>query len=136
MHQALCHPTILSLFSTLSADSEPDEGDPRQFGTPTITATPRYLVLEYCGPHGTLSDHLPRLNPTATSPLEESKIRGVVKTLADALVYLEKESVVHGRLVPESVYVTEDFRVVSPAQCSSREFTMELDRAVTETWGI
>ena len=118
VHQALCHPTILSLFSTLPADTDPDEGDLRvahsQLEILTTTATPRYLVLEYCGPHGTLSDHLPRLNPTATSPpLEESRIRGVVKILADALVYLEKENVVHGRLVPESVYVTEDFRVVS-----------------------
>lgn len=118
VHQALCHPTILTLFSTLPAtDSDLDEGDPRpqtQFGTPTITATPKYLVLEYCGPHGTLADYIPRLNPaSSTSPLGESRIRGVVKTLADALVHLEKENVVHRRLVPESVYVTEDFRVVS-----------------------
>ena len=74
-----------------------------------------YLVLEHCGPHGTLSDHLPRLkNLASTSPFDgEMRIRGVVKTLADALTYLEKESVVHRGLIPESVYVTEDFRVVS-----------------------
>ena len=62
-----------------------------------------------------MSDHLPRLNPASTSPLEESKIRGVVKALADALVYLENENVVHRRMIPESVYITEDFRVVSTA---------------------
>ena len=73
----------------------------------------RYIVLEHCGPHGTLSDHLPRLNVTSASPLDESRIRGVVKTLADALAYLEKENVVHRRLIPDSVYVTDDFRVVS-----------------------
>ena len=133
VHQALCHPTILSLFSTLSADSDPDEGDPRQLETPTAL---RYLVLEYCGPHGTLSDHLSRLNPTATSPLEENRIRGVVKTLADALVYLEKENVVHGKLVPESVYITEDFRVVSANWSSFRGLTVGLNWAVTETWGV
>lgn len=72
-----------------------------------------HIVLEHCGPHGTLSDHLPRLNLAPGLPLEEMRIRGVVKTLADALTYLEKENVVHGRLIPESVYVTEDFRVVS-----------------------
>ena len=68
--------------------------------------------MEHCGPHGTLSDHLPRLNLASTSSLE-SRIRGVVKILAEALTYLEKENVVHRRLIPESVYVTEDFRVVS-----------------------
>ena len=73
----------------------------------------RYIVLEHCGQHGTLSDHLPRLNLASTSPLEDTRIRGVVKTLADALAYLEKENVVHKRLIPESVYITEDFRVVS-----------------------
>ena len=103
----------MSLFSTLPADSDPDERDLCQLEALTTAAMPRYLVLEYCGPHGTLSDHLPRLNPTATSPLEESRIRGVIKTLADALVYLEKENVIHRRLVPENVYITEDFRAVS-----------------------
>jgi serine/threonine protein kinase len=73
----------------------------------------RYIVLEHCGPHGTLSDHLPRLNLASTWPLEEIRIRGVVKTLTDALTYLEKENVVHRMLIPESVYITEDFRVVS-----------------------
>ena len=136
VHQALCHPTILSLFSTLPADSEPDEGDPRQFETPTITVMPRYLVLEYCGPHGTLSDHLPRLNPTTTSPLEENRIRGVVKTLADALVYLEKENVIHRRLTQENVYITEDFRVVSANRSLFRGLSTGFNWAVTESWGI
>ena len=75
--------------------------------------TARYIVLEHGGPHGTLSDHLPRLNPASASPVEESRVRGVVKALVDALAYLEKENVVHRRLAPDSVYVTEDFRVVS-----------------------
>jgi len=115
VHQSLCHPTILSLFSTFLAvdsDSEVDQQPQSQSGTST-TATTRYIVLEHCGPHGTLSDHLPRLNLASNTPLEESRIRGVIKTLADALTYLEKENVVHRMLVPDSVYVTEDFRVVS-----------------------
>jgi hypothetical protein len=45
--------------------------------------------------------------------LEDARIRTVVKTLADALSYLEKENIAHRRVIPESVYVTEDFRVVS-----------------------
>lgn len=117
VHQTLCHPSILSLFSTfLTGDSySDDEQQPQaQPGIPTTVVTlTRYMILEYCGPHGTLSDHLPRLSPPPTSPLEESRIRGVVKTLADALTYLEKENVVHRRLTPDSVYLTEDFRVVS-----------------------
>lgn len=106
IHQSLYHPAVLSLFSTFPAadsDSEPDRRS-----QPAITA--RHIVLEHAGPHGTLSDHLPRLNPAST---EESRVRGVLKTLVDALTYLEKENVVHRRLVPDSVYVTEDFRVVS-----------------------
>ena len=130
VHQALCHPTILTLFSTLPAtDSDFDEGYSQlraQFEVPTATATWRYLVLEYCGPHGTLSDYIPRLNPTSASPLEESRIRGVVKILTDALVYLRKENVVHRRLVPESVYITEDFRVVSMNQDFSSCFRRDL----------
>ena len=115
VHQALYHPTILSLFSTFAAvdsDIETEQHPRTRSGAPTAIIT-RYIVLEYCGPHGTLSDHLPRLNPAKTLPLEDTRIRGVVKTLADALAYLEKENVVHRRLIPESVYVTEDFRVVS-----------------------
>ena len=114
VHQALCHPTILSLFSTFPAvDSDGEDDQPQtQSGAPG-TAMMRYIVLEHCGPYGTLFDHLPRLNLAPSSPLEESRIRGVAKTLADALTYLEKENVVHRRLIPESVYVTEDFRVVS-----------------------
>jgi len=117
VHQSLCHPTILALFSTFPAadldlDLEGDQEPQSRVGTPA-TAVTRYIVLEHCGPHGTLSDHLPRLNMSPTLPLEGSRVRGVVKILVDALTYLEKEGVVHRRLIPDSVYVTEDFRVVS-----------------------
>ena len=109
IHQSLYHPAVLSLFSTFpAADSDPEVDWPSQPEAPAA-----YIVLEHGGPHGTLSDHLPRLNPASTSPVKESRIRGVIKTLVDALAYLEKENVVHRRLVPDSVYVTEDLRVVS-----------------------
>jgi len=113
VHQSLCHPTILSLFSTFPAVDSGSEADQQSHSETPTTATTRYIILEHCGPHGTLSDHLPRLNLAPTTPLEESRIRGIIKTLADALTYLEKENVVHRKLVPDSVYVTEDFRVVS-----------------------
>ena len=117
VHQSLCHPTILTLFSTFPVVDSDYEADRQsqsqpQSGTSTIVMM-RYIVLEYGGPLGTLSDHLPRLNLASPSPLEEGKVRGVVKSLADALTYLEKENVVHRNLVPGSIYVTEDFRVVS-----------------------
>lgn len=117
VHQSLCHPTILSLFSTFPAVDSDYEADQQsqsrpQSGTPTMVMT-KYIVLEYGGPHGTLSDHFPRLNLASPLPLEEDRVRGVVKTLADALTYLEKENIVHRRLVPDSIYVTDDFRVVS-----------------------
>ena len=133
MHQALCHPTILSLFSTFPIVDSYAEGDELedQSGAPVRVMT-RYLVLEYCGSRGTLSEYLPRLN----APLEENRIRGVVKALSDALAYLEKENVVHGRLIAESVYVTEDFRVVS----TNSDFVSWVDNgpdlAVAETWEI
>ena len=112
VHQSLCHPTILSLFSTFPAvDSDYEADRQPQSGTPTMV-TMRYIVLEYGGPHGTLLDHLPRLNLASPLPLE-GRVRGVVKTLAEALTYLEKENVVHRKLIPDSIYVTEDFRVVS-----------------------
>ena len=116
VHQTLCHPTILSLFSAFPAvDSDPDADQPQTQYDATITVTPStyVIILEHCGPYNTLCDHLPRLNLSSTLPLEENRIRGVVKTLADALAYLEKENVLHRRLIPESVYVTQDFRVVS-----------------------
>lgn len=115
VHQSLCHPTILSLFSTFPAvdsDYEADRQSQSQTGTPTLIIM-RYIVLEYGGPHGTLSNHLPRLNLASPLSLGEGKVRGVIKTLADALTYLEKENIVHRRLVPGSIYITEDFRVVS-----------------------
>lgn len=111
VHQTLCHPTILSLFSTFPAADSPSAESEEQPQTQSRTPVMRYIVLEHCGPYGTLSDHLPRLNPTL--PLDDIRIRGVVKTLVDALTYLERENVVHRKLIPESVYVTEDFRVVS-----------------------
>lgn len=115
VHQSLCHPTILSLFSTFpAADSESEVDLQSQSQSATFTtAIPRYIVLEYGGSQGTLSDHFPRLDFASALPMDESKVRGVVKTLTDALAYLEKESVVHRKLVPDSVYITEDFRVVS-----------------------
>jgi hypothetical protein len=128
----------LSLFSTFPAADPDYETDDQsqsqpQSGTPTTVIT-RCIVLEYGGPHGRLSDHLPRLNLASPFPLEEGKVRGVVKTLADALTYLEKENIVHRRLVPDSIYVTEDFRVVSVNLF--RELAMESKWVGAETWRV
>ena len=138
VHQALCHPTILSLFSTFSAADSDVEGDrqPQTQSQGVPNAGTRYIVLEHCGPHGALSDHLSRLtNFASTFPLGVDRIRGVVKTLADALAYLEKENVVHRRLVPESVYITEDFRAVS-VDLSLVFVDVGLSSGVVETWRI
>ena len=131
IHQSLYHPAVLSLFSTFPAADSDSEADRRSQPEAPTAVTTRYIVLEHAGPHGTLSDHLPRLNPASA---EESRVRGVVKTLVDALTYLEKENVVHRRLVPDSVYVTEDFRVVSARICNSPRASAE--RVVAETRGI
>ncbi|KAI9067534.1 kinase-like protein [Trametes sanguinea] len=89
LHAALCHPSIVSLMSS--------------FNSPTGD----YHVLELCL-DGSLADVLQaRSNPILT----ENEVRGVAKSLVDALVYLKKELILHRDINPSNILVTDDGRV-------------------------
>jgi polo-like kinase 4 len=47
--------------------------------------------------------------------LEEGELRGVLKSVVDALVYLTKERVVHCDIKVENILLTDDFRIVRSA---------------------
>ena len=44
--------------------------------------------------------------------MHEDELRGVVKSLVDALTYLRKERIIHRNLKPSSVLLDETFRPV------------------------
>lgn len=75
------------------------------FSTPSA----HYQVLELCA-HGSLLTFLHSRSPQT---LSENEVRGVLRTLVDALIYLKKELVVHNNIKPENVLLTHDFRIVS-----------------------
>ncbi|KAH9950661.1 kinase-like domain-containing protein [Amylocystis lapponica] len=89
LHQALHHPSIVSLLSTFS------------------TSTDHYQVLELCS-RGTLSDFLHSRTP---STLSEDELRGIVKTMVDALMCLRKERIIHRDIKASNILLTDDFRI-------------------------
>ncbi|KII84640.1 hypothetical protein PLICRDRAFT_57606 [Plicaturopsis crispa FD-325 SS-3] len=89
LYLSLHHPTIVSLHSV--------------FSTPHA----EYQVLELCS-HGTLHCYLQSRHP---SFFTENEVRGIAKSLVDALLYLNQESVVHGDIRTENVLLTNDYRV-------------------------
>lgn len=91
LHQSLFHPSVVSLVST--------------FSTPSVG----YHVLEYCS-NGTLHTYLHSRHPPV---LAEDELRGVLKSVVAALVYLQNQRIVHRDIKPSNILLTEDFRVVS-----------------------
>jgi polo-like kinase 4 len=67
-----------------------------------------FQVMELCS-RGTLSAFLKYRDPPI---LQESELRGVIKTLVDALTYLRKERVLHRDIKASNILITDDFRVV------------------------
>ncbi|KAJ6559247.1 kinase-like domain-containing protein [Mycena vulgaris] len=86
--QSLYHPSIVSLFTTFS----------------TPTSTHHFHVLELCS-GGTLASYLDGKSVT------EGHLRGVLKGLIEALVYLKKQDVVHRNIMPSNVLLTTDGRI-------------------------
>lgn len=91
LHQSLYHPSIVSLHSF--------------FSTPSA----HYHVLEYCS-RGTIQDVLLSRSPPV---LTEPEIRGILRGVVSALVYLRNECILHRDLKPGNVLINEDSRVVS-----------------------
>ncbi|GJF00693.1 kinase-like protein [Phanerochaete sordida] len=89
MHRALFHPSIVSLISSFEA------------------ATCCYEVLEVCT-YGSLHDFLQSRNPPT---LSEAELRGVLKGLVAALVYLKKSLIIHRNIKASNVMLGEDYRV-------------------------
>lgn len=59
---------------------------------------------------GNLSEFLRSRTP---STLLETELRGVIKGLVDALVYLKKELVIHCNITPSKIFLTNDYGLVS-----------------------
>ncbi|KAJ7134560.1 kinase-like domain-containing protein [Mycena epipterygia] len=90
LHQSLYHPCIVSLFST--------------FSTPLA----HFYLLELCL-GGSLSSYLSSY--LDGNSITEGHLRGVLKSIIEALIYLKKEGVVHRNIRPSSVLLTPDGRI-------------------------
>lgn len=100
IHHTLHHPNIVSLFSSFNSPAG------------------EFYVLELCSA-GTLQDLL----STRQAPiLTEDELRGVVKSIGDALMYLRKELVVHRDIKPSNILLTGDYGVVCPKPLFSKRF--------------
>ncbi|KAJ6508874.1 kinase-like domain-containing protein [Mycena sanguinolenta] len=101
IHLSLSHPSIVSLLST--------------FSTPAAD----FHVLELCA-GGPLSRYLAseahqqRRQQERGRILSEAHLRGILKSLFEALVYLKNEGVVHRNIRPSNILVTAEGRVVRP----------------------
>jgi polo-like kinase 4 len=90
LHQALYHPSIVAMYTAFS------------------NSHAYFQIMELCS-RGTLSAFLKSRDPPI---LQESELRGVIKTLVDALTYLRKERVLHRDIKASNILITDDFRVV------------------------
>ncbi|KAJ6584905.1 hypothetical protein B0H19DRAFT_401123 [Mycena capillaripes] len=86
IHLSLSHPSIVSLFSA--------------FSTPLA----HFQLLELCS-GGTLSSY------SDGKPLSEGHLRGILKGLFEALIYLKNQGVVHRNIRPSNLLLTTDGRV-------------------------
>lgn len=73
------------------------------------TKTDDYHVLEFCS-QGTLQS---LISSRHRSVLSENELRGTIKCLVEALLYLRKELVLHRDIKPSNVLIAENGRVVS-----------------------
>nr|GAT58797.1 predicted protein [Mycena chlorophos] len=85
LHSSLSHPSILSLFSTFS----------------TPSANFQLLELALGGPLESVIDG---------KPLSETHVRCIVKGVAEALLYLRKENIIHRNVQPSTILLATDGR--------------------------
>ncbi|KAJ7644083.1 kinase-like domain-containing protein [Roridomyces roridus] len=86
LHQSLSHPCIVTLFSTFSAPSA------------------HFHLLELCS-GGPLAKYL------EDNTLNEAHLRGLLKSLVDALIYLKKQGILHRNIKPSNILLTSDRRI-------------------------
>lgn len=105
LHRHLHHPDILAILST--------------FETPSAF----YEILEYA-PYGSLSEWIssPQSNSEfgVTYTMTESELRGVLQPLIKALLHMHQNEVLHLNVNPTTIFLTSDYRVVSPQPCKAR----------------
>lgn len=75
-----------------------------------------FYVLELCSV-GSLSKFLLSRSP---STLLETELRGVIRSLVDALVYLKKELVIHCNINLSNILLTNDYGIVSETFYAAR----------------
>ncbi|CAL1713208.1 unnamed protein product [Somion occarium] len=89
IHQAIYHPSILSLHAFIA--------------TPSAS----YHVLEYCS-----NDSLRSVLRTRPSlMLSEDELRGVVTSIVHALIYLRQELILHRNIKPSNIYFNGEGRL-------------------------
>ncbi|KAF8644526.1 hypothetical protein AX16_008402 [Volvariella volvacea WC 439] len=103
IHQGLCHPNIISLYSIILKPSV-------------------HHVLEYCS-EGSLKDIV-----QSRGPLTEGELRGVVRNIVDALLYLRKELVVHRNMRPSAVLLSDGMK----AKLANFSFAKRLPTVTSE----
>lgn len=90
LHCSLSHPSLVSVLSVFTS------------------CDARYQVMDLC-----LHGNLHQILSARESPvLSEDELRGVLRGLADALVYLQKEMIVHRDVNPASILMDGQYRVV------------------------
>ena len=87
----LCHPSVIAAISS--------------FPGPSVF----YQVTEFCH-NGNLEEYLVS---RGTRSLTEGELRGVARTLVDALRYLRGELILHRDIKPTNILLTRDFRLVN-----------------------
>ncbi|KAF8073835.1 kinase-like domain-containing protein [Lyophyllum atratum] len=117
LHQALHHPNIVSMLSAFCTTQE------------------TFHVLELCS-LGNLSQFL---GSRSLPVLSESELRGVIKSLADALTYLRKALIIHGDINPSNILLTSDYGVKlsnfkQSIRLSSRDSTASSSLCVTSNY--
>lgn len=105
LHQALHHPNIVALYSVLS-----------------ISAA-QYHALELC-PGGNLHDFVSSRDPPI---LSEADIRRLLKGMANALLYLRREKIVHRNINPTNILLTGSTEPVSQMLVHSPGFKWRLN---------
>ena len=90
LHSSLLHPCLVSVLSIF------------------VSSGVHHCVVDLCI-HGTLEEILVARGPRQVT---EDELRGLLKGLADALVYLASEAVVHRSINPASILLDGKLRVV------------------------